>query len=502
VDVFHRWERLTITMIDTDDIIQLTREAIDGGGSHVASTPEVEQLRSELADAVAQLRSDHGHEPLFHIGVPNEIPKPDSAPSGITPRLMTKAYNPDEARGQPQNAGEWVAGAGSSSPKQKNPLPISMAPTTTDPGLISPHNANTVKTSHKDKVTGKNVKGSRPAIVNWGATQLSRLTPALRDKIIKRVLTYSPNKLTAKKMDAQLYKVWQSAQSDPVALKGKHWYNHAHDIANDIANNTGKSLRQAVGFLAALSPQTNWYTNEATANFCSKALKEDKPLQLSKDTLDYYTPMAKNNKRAYLRAAIPVGKKLSEMTPNEAAWSLLGLMKDADLRMDEPNVTGSKYKASPTFGTANLAKAIQIYRGTGPNGENWDPDKVLGGHKIRSFFNNILDPDDTAGHHDVTIDTHAVCAATGYRMGSKSMTLTLMFSRGSSIPENTAGTYAMFADGYRRLTDRLNAEGKEHYTPNQVQAIIWTHWQTSTDKKTHVGMREEFPEVPGEGDDD
>jgi hypothetical protein len=54
---------------------------------------------------------------------------------------------------------------------------------------------------------------------------------------------------------------------------------------------------------------------------------------------------------------------------------------------------GKPRKAQMSMGAQNVAKAIDIYRGT-------DPDKVLSGHKVRSFYNNISDPENEQGKDD------------------------------------------------------------------------------------------------------
>src|SRR5690242_14788521 len=56
-----------------------------------------------------------------------------------------------------------------------------------------------------------------------------------------------------------------------------------------------------------------------------------------------------------------------------------------------------------TYGRKNVRKSIDILRGV-------EPLDVLGGSKVRSFYSNILNPENES---PVTIDRHAKCAAYG-----------------------------------------------------------------------------------------
>jgi len=97
----------------------------------------------------------------------------------------------------------------------------------------------------------------------------------------------------------------------------------------------------------------------------------------------------------------------------------------------------------------NNAKALRIL-----NGEH--PLKVLGGHKVRSFYNNILNPDDPS---HITIDKHAHDIAVGIPQGT----------RGSgSLGLGAAGRYQHFVHAYRIASGELGVE-----VPNITQATTW-----------------------------
>jgi len=106
----------------------------------------------------------------------------------------------------------------------------------------------------------------------------------------------------------------------------------------------------------------------------------------------------------------------------------------------------------------NLQKAQRIHAGE-------DPRAVLGGHKVKSFFENIADP---SNPHAVTIDRHAHDIARGIPF------------RGTATPENmpgkanadlglgAVGRYKHFEGAYRAAAGELGVS-----VPNKVQATTW-----------------------------
>lgn len=89
-----------------------------------------------------------------------------------------------------------------------------------------------------------------------------------------------------------------------------------------------------------------------------------------------------------------------------------------------------------------------------------DPEEVLGGDKVTSFYHNIL-AYDRAGH--VTIDRHAVKAAVPH--GSN------LTANEASYYANTPTKYAKMSEAYRIAAKKLNI------LPHQLQAIVWVTWR-------------------------
>jgi hypothetical protein len=96
-------------------------------------------------------------------------------------------------------------------------------------------------------------------------------------------------------------------------------------------------------------------------------------------------------------------------------------------------------------------------------------------HKVRSFYNNMLDPH--SANDDVTIDTHAAGGAWLDMVGSKSPLLGQMFGspmKGFPAPKSSRlgvmGTYPFYAQAYREVAREVGLDrGRE------LQSIIWEH---------------------------
>lgn len=422
-------------------------------------------------------------------------PMPWDQPGLDDIKVWKAQFDPSKhPRGQPSNAGEFGpggggAGADATPPPIHAPLDLPATP----PALIAPHLS--------DPVPNPSGRGGAP--VNWQATHFASLPAPYQKKILHNVLTASPNHLTPEMMHANLSATYDHAMShhweipdggkdadghwadgpDSIALAGKDWYRKANQGAQKTASLGGIDLHHAIGMVAAMSPQTDWDSNIAMANFTASKLKADAKVSLPPDEIEYRHRQSLASKGDAHDVTIPNGKRLSEMSSGEAAWALYAMAPIEGLTNGILTIAGKPKKAQLSMGAQNVAKAIDIYRGT-------EPDKTLSGHKVRSFFNNISDPEDLQGHNDVTVDTHMVSAATGYRVTASGATIKKMFEAGGAVAANVKGAYALFADAIREVAKEKGV------TPDQAQAIIWTHWQTV--KGGHHGYREDFPEIEGD----
>jgi hypothetical protein len=101
-------------------------------------------------------------------------------------------------------------------------------------------------------------------------------------------------------------------------------------------------------------------------------------------------------------------------------------------------------------------------------------------HKVRSFYNNILDPNGPNG--DVTIDTHAVAAGLLKPLSGQSTEVHHNFGSAPSKVQQGAdwtgttknsgitgvqGNYGLYAEAYRR------AAAERGILPREMQSITW-----------------------------
>jgi len=130
----------------------------------------------------------------------------------------------------------------------------------------------------------------------------------------------------------------------------------------------------------------------------------------------------------------------------------------------------------------NIGGAISIYR----DGSLNNISRELGeGHKIRSFYNNIVSPH--AGS-DVTIDTHAMAAANLMPWGASRPEVAYGFGNSpqapfpkhpagegakwltgakGGAPTGSDGLYPLYAEAYRRVAHDLGIH------PRELQSMTW-----------------------------
>ena len=111
------------------------------------------------------------------------------------------------------------------------------------------------------------------------------------------------------------------------------------------------------------------------------------------------------------------------------------------------------------YGRANQAKAEAIYHGA-------DPLSVLGGFKVRAFYQNIYTPDQTT---EITVDRHAYCAAVNRR---KDRDFQHAAINGRAYPKlDKPRPYRHISRHYKVLAAKLGILAHE------LQAVIWLVWR-------------------------
>jgi hypothetical protein len=310
------------------------------------------------------------------------------------------------------------------------------------------------------------------------------------------------------------------AAPEQIRTEGHKWYEGAHRLAQEDADKYELPLQSVVGAYAALSPQNLWdmnvhqakvvmdtYFNKQHEPWDDKMTKVGEKIWLPDPKKPATTPKAaKNAAQKEALYKLIKGKQLADMdTPvKKAMWirtydqahnarSFNALSPDG--RVIGTYLTDKKKPATNAWHTTgSIANAI-IALESGGDRDLISP--AMGNqHKVRSFYNNILDPN--SDNDDVTMDTHAVGAAllspmgqshtaVMHSLGSKPATaavarkLHYVAPTGNSLT-GMSGTYPLYAEANRELaaelTKEANARRKEGDPPIKIyprvlQSITW-----------------------------
>jgi hypothetical protein len=296
------------------------------------------------------------------------------------------------------------------------------------------------------------------------------------------------------------------------------WYDGANAIANDFAEQFGVSPEQAAGIIAAMSPQKDWYQNVRLAELVLMAYKDNPALtkemidyqkqinqtglyetqtspgkKLKKAEKAYKASRTKANKEALDQAKVKlqkainkanaiiktleqyVGQKLNDVPADMQPYMVrtyheVNTTKDYNIVAPDGSIQGVATKnngdnAKVAWGSySEIGKAVAIKN----DGSQENITRSLGEmHKIRNFYNNIIDPMSEDG--DVTMDTHAIAAALLLPLSGNSTQVGQNFGTGTSNsgPLGIKGLYYAYADAYALAAKEAGL------LPRQVQSITW-----------------------------
>jgi 2'-5' RNA ligase len=442
--------------------------------------PGIADFRSKLAEHLGQegvhINDEHGLQPHLTVAYGHEPAEYDSMPD-TTARFdlphvtvahgSTWTHYPLEGSHQTQKQGmlRWAAGPAHGP-------------------ILNPH------WQSPEAPQGR----SKGRADDPNATKFSTYDPKFQQKISNQFHDNVPSELgvnSHRDMVENIKSMYREAKAtNPKAIsEGKKWYSDAHNFCKGLAQkHSDGSLRKSLGMTAALSPQNHWEENKTQAEYLHHHLSadpdsEDGRLNLSPEHAA--AAMKKQSEQASVRKGhrqvvqLTPGKRFADMDPLEAAHSLKAqaqytheLKVPGRLKND-----GEPWKATFANGTGAVAKAVRIHRGE-------DPDDVLQGHKVRSFFNNMADHTNKQKRDDVTIDTHAVSLAAGAKFGASAPQLKKMFANGANKNQNVTGTYGYIADAYRQAHKELvdNGEMAKTSAPHHLQATTWIHWRDINDE--------------------
>ena len=305
--------------------------------------------------------------------------------------------------------------------------------------------------------TGEMLSKSSVATVNPFADMMSGLSPAAQKKVIAQMKKAG---VTIEQATANFAKAIESATPQQLA-DGLTWYPRANALAEVIAHDTGISPDAAAGVIAATSRQTHWGSNVAGAQYIAKAVSDDMVINLPDAIIA--------NAKKVNGVTITNGKKLSEQgdLATQARAVMLSISNDHVMVDTQYGVKKDKSAARCQLSCADdsVKAAIEIARGK-------DPDQVIGGHKQRSFKNNVADPNDP---HYVTLDGWMNTVALGQQdyPQADDKAARALIDAPSSIPDNLKGCYPGLADAMRAAAAQVAQAHGIPLLPDQAQAVAW-----------------------------
>jgi hypothetical protein len=261
------------------------------------------------------------------------------------------------------------------------------------------------------------------------------------------------------------------------------WYESAHKIADDISSKYGKTLRQGAAVMAALSPQKDWNMNVSLAKRVMDIYHNPEGKEMGDKEMDKAREIGFGSIADKIR-----GRDFADLMPTEKA-AFIRIWDEANNDRSHKNIdpaTGNETNTvlnedgSPTdivWGSLKeIAKAVGVLEDGSRRGIH---DNLGKSHKVRNFYNNILDPNNPAGH--VTIDTHAVAAALLRAVGGLSKEVNDNFGTPSNVNTGMRGMYPIYAEAYRQLANELGIQ------PRQLQSVVWEHVRNMFDPVKNSG---------------
>ncbi len=277
------------------------------------------------------------------------------------------------------------------------------------------------------------------------------------------------------------------------------WYDGANKIANRFAKKYNVTVEQAAGVIAALSPQKEWFSNVAMAERILDMWTHagDQPFDAKMMQVAASIPAIRGKTQGNFTWDDVVrieGKTLHEIedpvlqaiwlrvysqahhnpqhrivTPEGDPGDYVYNMPEIDKKTGEM-IAMSKPGALSWSDAGSTASAVRVLR----DGSMGSISRAMGGaHKVRSFYNNIIFPNDPGGGlslpPSVTMDTHAIAASLMRPLGASHPHVKHSMGSGSkAAATGLQGLYPLHADAYREASKRVGLE-----YPRQLQSVTW-----------------------------
>jgi len=190
------------------------------------------------------------------------------------------------------------------------------------------------------------------------------------------------------------------------------WYDGANIISQELSDEYGLSVESVAATIAALSPQKDWYQNLRLAEIVIEFMSDIAPtLTITQDLVDHHSKKkwGKDLQKYVGQTFASIG---SDVDKAAILWAYADLNLSKEYRIISPDGTRLDFATKADGGRKKAAWGSRSMIAAALNATQTSDQSVLSEilgqqHKIRNFYNNIVNP--RAGS-DATIDTHAVAA--------------------------------------------------------------------------------------------
>jgi len=326
-----------------------------------------------------------------------------------------------------------------------------------DPGV----SANPDLVAGMDLLGPKNIEAASKLIKSYNLMPVTSRSPA---RIVEEFIEHVRENL----MD-----VYNRIPPE-VQEETKLWYEGARRITSEFADRFGVPDHVVAAMIARTSPKSDWHVNVARVERMLDILTNGRDIVLDpkiRAVMESNPHLAQSIDAVQGRT---FGEMLDAASRNpDVYYDLVHFMRGIDETYNPTQTRQSDSRGrwledtSQTFSwmeTKFLGDALRIYNNQDLNSIS----ELIGQqHKVRSFYNNILAPNDPRGN--ATIDTHAVAVGIVKPIGAQSIEAVHNFNAPgvNNRTQGSVGMYPVYLEAYRRAAEQAGR------LPREMQSITW-----------------------------
>ena len=271
-----------------------------------------------------------------------------------------------------------------------------------------------------------------------------------------------------------------------VVKRMSKWYDGANVIAKKFADQYGVSVEQSAAILATLSPQKHWFANVSLAENVMDVMRNHQDTvfdaaveKAARASIKNSTGTTSSKRVLYEVIRGLSGKKLSDLDSLEEKTVFTRFLSQslhperAYVVTPEGKLTPGSSVAVAWSGVSITLNAVSAFLDGSVNNLTM---ALGGGHKVRDFYGNIVDP---MSPFFYTSDTHNVAASLLLPVGGTNFEVSHNFGGNPGVGEGPKlpvigttvtglqGTYPLYLEAGRRAAEQRNV------LPRQMQSITW-----------------------------